>query len=66
MRPIEKVDDEKVTIIDRLAERCHDSLDLFRPSTAKKLAPRCIFHHAIDLKPATQPPWGSIYPLSQK
>jgi len=36
----EKVDDEKITIIDRLPERYHDYLDLFRPSTAEKLAPR--------------------------
>jgi len=63
---IEKVDDEKVTIIDRLPERYHDYLDLFRPSTAEKLAPRRSFEHAIDLKPHTQPPWGLIYPLSQK
>jgi len=63
---IEKVDDEKVTIIDRLPERYHDYLDLFRPSTAEKLAPRRTFDHAIDLKPDTQPPWGPIYPLSQK
>ena len=36
---IEKVDDEKITIIDRLPERYHDYLDLFRPPTAEKLAP---------------------------
>jgi len=63
---IEKVDDEKITIIDRLPERYHDYLNLFRPSTAAKLAPRRTFDHAIDLKPDTQPPWGPIYPLSQK
>jgi len=32
---IEKVDDEKITIIDRLPERYHDYLDLLRPSTAE-------------------------------
>ena len=53
---IEKVDDEKITIIDRLPERYHDYLNLFRPSTAAKLAPRRTFDHAIDLKPDTQPP----------
>jgi len=58
---IEKVDDEKVTIIDRLPERYHDYLDLFCPSRAEKLAPRRTFDHAIDLKPDTQPPWGPIY-----
>jgi len=63
---IKKVDDEKITIIDRLPERYHDYLDLFHPSTADKLAPRRTFDHAIDLKPDTQPPWGPIYPLSQK
>jgi len=63
---IEKVDDERITIIDRLPERYHDYLDLFRPSTAEKLAPRRTFDYAIDLKPDTQPPWGPIYPLSQK
>jgi len=63
---IEKVDDEKITIIDRLPGRYHEYLNLFRPSTAEKLAPRRTFYHAIDLKPDTQPPWGPIYPLSQK
>jgi len=63
---IEKVDDERITIIDRLPERYPDHLDLFRPCTAEKLAPRRTFDHAIDLKPDTQPPWGLIYPLSQK
>jgi len=63
---IEKVDDERITIIDRLPERYHDYLDLFRPSTAEKLAPRRTFDHAIDLEPDAQPPWGPIYPLSQK
>ena len=63
---MEKVDDEKVTIIDRLPERYHGYLDLFCPSTAEKLAPRRTFDHAINLKPDTQPPWGPIYPLSQK
>jgi len=62
---IEKVE-EKVTIIHRLPERYHDYLDLFRPSMAEKLAPRRTFDHAIDLRPDTQPPWGPIYPLSQK
>jgi len=63
---IERVDDEMVTIIDRLPERYHDSLNLCRPSTAEKLAPCRTFDNAIDLKPDTQPPWGPIYPLSQK
>jgi len=63
---IEKVDDEKVTIIDRLPERYDDYLDLFCPSTAENLGPRRTFDHAIDLKPDTQLPWGPIYPLSQK
>ena len=63
---IERIDEEKVTIIDRLPDQYHDYLDLFRPSTAEKLALRRTFDHAIDLKPDTQPPWGPIYPLSQK
>jgi len=63
---IERIDEEKVTIIDRLPDQYHDYLDLFRPSKAEKLAPRRTFDHAIDLKPDTQPPWGPIYPLSQK
>jgi len=63
---IENVDYEKVTIIDWVPERYHHYLDLFRPSTAQKLAPRCTLDHAIDLKPDTPPPWGPIYPLSQK
>ena len=53
---IERVDDKKITIIDKLPEQYHDYLDLFRPSTAEKLAPRRNFDHAIDLKPDTQPP----------
>jgi len=36
---IERIDEEKVTIIDRLPDQYHDYLDLFRPSTADKLAP---------------------------
>ena len=48
---LELVDDEKITILDRLPEVYHDYLDLFRPSTAEKLAPRRIFDHAIDIKP---------------
>jgi len=63
---MERFDDETVTIIDWLQERYHDSLNLFRPSTPEKLAPCRTFDHAIDLKPNTQPPWGPIYPLSQK
>ena len=63
---IERIDEEKVTIIDRLPDQYHDYLDLFRPSMAEKLAPCRTFDHAIDLKPDTQPPWGPIYPLSQK
>jgi len=63
---IEKLDDEKVTIIDRLPERYHDHLNLFRPSTAEKQPARRTFNYAIDLKADTQPPWGPIYPLSQK
>jgi len=63
---IERIDEEKVTIIDRVPDQYHDYADLFRPSTAEKLAPRRTFDHVIDLKPDTQPPWGPIYPLSQK
>jgi len=63
---IERIDEEKVTIINRLPEQYHDYLDLFRPSTAEKLAFRRTFDHASDLKPDTQPPWGPIYLLSQK
>jgi len=36
---IERIDEEKVTIIDRLPDQYHDYLDLFRPSTAEKLTP---------------------------
>ena len=36
---LELVDDEKITILDRLPEVYHDYLDLLRPSTAEKLAP---------------------------
>jgi len=63
---IERIDEEKVTIIDRLPDQYHNYLDLFRHSTAEKIAPRQTFDHAIHLKPDTQPPWGPIYPLSQK
>jgi len=63
---IERIDEEKVTIIDHLPDQYHDYLDLFRPSTAEKVDPRRTFDHAIDRKPDTQPPWGPIYPLSQK
>ena len=63
---IEQVDDEKTIILDRLPEVYHDYLDLFRPSTVEKLAPRRTFDHAIDIKPDQQPPWGPIYPLSEK
>ena len=63
---IEQVDNEKVTIFDRLPEEYHDYLDLFRPCTAEKLAPRRTFDYAIDIKPDQQPPWGPIYPLSEK
>ena len=63
---IESIDEERVTIIDRLPDQYHDYLDRFRPSTAEKLAPRRTFDHSIDLKSDTQPPWGPIYPLLQK
>ena len=63
---IEKVDDEKMTIINKLPNEYHDYLDLFGPSTAEKLAPHRTFHHAIDLKQDTQTPWGPIYPFSEK
>ena len=54
---IEQVDDQKITILDKLPEVYHDYLDLFRPSTAEKLAPRRTFDHAIDIKHNQQPPW---------
>ena len=63
---LELVDNEKITILDRLLEVYRDYLDLFRPSTGEKLAPRRTFDHAIDIKPDQQPPWGPIYPLSEK
>jgi len=63
---IQKVDDKRVTIINRLRERYHDYLPVFGPSTAEKLAPRGTFDPAIHFKPYTQSRWGSIYPLSQK
>jgi len=63
---IERIVEEKVTIIDRLPDQYHDYQDLFKPSTAEKLAPHRTFDHAIDLKPDTQPPWGPISALSQK
>jgi len=63
---IDRIEEEKVTIIDRLPDQYHNYIDLFRPSTAEKLAPRRTFDHAINLKPDTQPPWGPVYPLSQK
>ena len=63
---IEQVDDEKITVLDKLPEVYHDYLNLFRPSTAQKLAPHRTFDHAIDSKPDQQPPWGPIYPLSEK
>ena len=66
MGQIEKIDDEKITIINRLPDQYQDYLYLFRPSTMERLTPRYTFDHAIDLKPDTQPSWGPIYPLSQK
>ena len=63
---IEQINDEKTAILNRLPEAYHDYLDLFRPSTAEKLALRRTFDHAIDIKPDQQPPWGPIYPLSEK
>jgi len=63
---IESIDEEKITIIDRLPDKYYNYLDRFRPSTAEKLAPCRTVDHAIDLKPDTQPPWGLIYLLSQK
>ena len=63
---IEQVDDETITILDRLPEVYHDYLDLFRPSTAEKLVPRRTFDHAIDIIHDQQPPWGPIYPVSEK
>ena len=50
---IETFDDEKITIINRLPDRCHEYLDLFRPSTAEKLASRPTFEAAIGLKQDT-------------
>jgi len=47
---IERINEEKVTIIDRLPDHYHDYLDIFRRSMAEKLAPLRTFDHAIDLK----------------
>ena len=63
---IEKVDDQKIKIIDRLAERCHDYHDLFCPSTAEMVVPHRTFDHAIDRRPDILRPSGPIHPLSQK
>ena len=63
---IEQVDDGKITILDRLPEVYHDYLDLFRPSTAEKLAPRRTLNQAINIKSDQQPSGSPIYPLSEK
>ena len=57
---IEHVEDEKVTILDQLTQVYHDHLDLFRHSTAEKLAPHRTLDHVIDIKPDQQHPWGRI------
>jgi len=41
---IEKVDDEKSTIINPPPERYHDYISLFRPAMAEKLGPCHIFN----------------------
>ena len=66
IQSIEQVDNQKITILDRMPEVYHDYLDLFRPSTAERLASHRIFHHGIDIEPDQQPPWGPIYPVSEK
>jgi len=49
----ERIDEEKVTIIDRLPDQYHDCLGRFRPSVAGGLTPCRTFDHTIDLKPDT-------------
>jgi hypothetical protein len=39
---------------------------LYNKETANALLPYRSYDHAIDLKDGNQPPWGSIYTLSQK
>ena len=46
--------------------RYHAYLSVFSHEAADSLPPHRSFDHAIDLKPGEQPPWGPIYPLSQK
>lgn len=62
---IDQVDDEKVSILDRLPEVYHDYLDLFQPSSVEWLASRRIFNYTIDIKPDQKPLWGLICHLSE-
>ena len=38
---------------------------LFQPEASEKIPLRRTFHHAIDFKEGSEPPWGPIYPMSQ-
>ena len=51
---------------EQLPERYHRFLELFEPSTAKKLPVRSRWDHAIDLEPGKEPPWGPVYSCSEK
>ena len=56
---------ELKSIREALPERYHKYLQVFMPETAKELPPHRPWDHAIDLKEGTQPPWGTIYALSE-
>ena len=39
---------------------------VFSPEAVAELPPHREFDHAIDIKEGEQPPWGPIYPMSEK
>jgi hypothetical protein len=56
----------KVKLIPDLPDEYQNFKSLFQPATAEKLPPRRTFDHAINLEKGAKPPWGPIYPLSEK
>jgi len=63
---IEKVEDEKISIIDKLPYKYYNYMYLFRSWTIERLASHQTFDNVIDLTPDTQPSCGPIYPFSEK
>ena len=54
------------TLKEKVPSKYHDYLDVYSKTSADVLPPSREYDHAIDLEEGKNPPFGPIYPLSEK